>query len=96
MSMWAHQLQSQMQTQIETTIQRALAEKLPHTQADSVFESGLLGLEGQVIVLFCRTVNSRKGKELILVQGPTLQVLKVKKQVYTLRMRTGTLAISQE
>ena len=38
MSMWAHQLQSQLQTQIETTIQRALAEKLPHIPANSVFE----------------------------------------------------------
>ena len=38
MSMWAHQLQSQMQTQIEATTERALAEKLPHTLADSVFE----------------------------------------------------------
>ena len=38
MSMWAHQLQSQLQTQTETTIQRALAEKLSHTPANSVFE----------------------------------------------------------
>ena len=38
MSMWAHPLQSQLQTQIETTIQRALAEKLSHTPANSVFE----------------------------------------------------------
>ena len=38
MSMWAHQLQSQLQTEIETTVQRALAEKLPHTPANSVFE----------------------------------------------------------
>ena len=38
MSMWAHQLQSQLQTQTETTIQRALAEKRPHTPANSVFE----------------------------------------------------------
>ena len=39
MSMWAHQLQSQLQTQTETTIQRALAEKRSHTPANSVFES---------------------------------------------------------
>ena len=38
MSLCAHQLQFQMQTQIEATIQRALAEKLPHTLANIVFE----------------------------------------------------------
>ena len=94
MSMLAHQLQSQLQTQIETTIHRALAEKLSHTQL-TVFSS-VLGLEGQSTVLFRRKVISQEGKELILVRGPTLQILKVKKQVLTLRVRTAIIALSEE
>ena len=94
MSMWTHQLQSQLQTQIETTIQRALAENF-HIPQLTVFWS-LLGLEGQITVLFRHTVISQEGKELILVRGPTLQILKVKKQVLTLRVRTAITALSEE
>ena len=39
---------------------------------------------------------SQEGKELILVRGPTLQILKVKKQVLTLRVRTAITALSEE
>ena len=56
----------------------------------------LLGLEGQITVLFRHTVINQEGKELILVRGPTLQILKVKKQVLTLRVRTGIIALSEE
>ena len=58
--------------------------------------SSLLGLEGQITVLFRHTVISPEGQELILVRGPTLQILKVKNQVLTLRVRTGIIALSEE
>ena len=39
---------------------------------------------------------SQEGKELFLVRGPILQILKVKKQVLTLRVRTGIIALNKE
>ena len=66
MSLWAHQLQSQLQ------------------------------MEGQVTVLFHHTVINQEGKELILVRGPIFQILEVKKQVFTLRVRTGIIALNEE
>ena len=93
MSIWVHQLQSQLQTQIETTIQRALAEKLPHTPANSVFEPVRPG--GSSHCVFHHTVIRQEGKELILVRGPILRILKVKKQVLTLRVRTGIIALNE-
>ena len=47
--------------------------------------------------MLCRhTVISQEGNELILVRGPTLQILKVKKQVLTMRVRTAIIALSKE
>ena len=57
--------------------------------------SSLLGLEGQITVLFRHTVISQEGKELIPVRGPALQILKVKKQVLNLRVMTGIIALSE-
>ena len=39
---------------------------------------------------------SQEGKELFLVRGPILQILKVKKQVLILRVRTGIIALNKE
>ena len=39
---------------------------------------------------------SQEGKEVFLVRGPILQILKVKKQVLTLRVRTGIIALNKE
>ena len=47
-------------------------------------------------MLFRHTVISQEGKDLILVRGPSLQILKVKKQVLTLRVRTGIIALNEE
>ena len=51
MSMWTHQLQSQIQTHVEITTQRALVEKLPHTLANSVFEPVRPGGSNHCVVL---------------------------------------------
>ena len=47
-------------------------------------------------MLFRHTVISQEGKELILVRGPTLQILKVNKQVLTLKVRTAIIGLSEE
>ena len=47
-------------------------------------------------MLFRHTMISQEEKELILVRIPTLQILKVKKQVLTLRVRMGIIALGKE